>query len=229
VRQPLTNLCRVGIPILLFVFFISGCSWFGLGGEKREKTPEELMSEGIAEFRDGDYTEAIELFQALKDRYPYSKLVVEAELKLADSQFEKKLFEEARETYKEFERLHPRNKAIPYVIYQQGMCHFLMMNKIDRDQTSTKEALNEFQRLQKRFPKDPFALLAEKRIRKCLRNLAEHEYYVGEFYFKSGHYEAALKRFEYLINHYPDLGQYGKTLAYIAECKERLAEQEADN
>lgn len=228
-RKPLTNLFRAGIPVLLFLFLMSGCSLFGLGGKKREKTPEELMREGISEFRDGDYTKSIELFQALKDRYPYSRLVVEAELRLADSLLRKKLFEEAREAYKEFEKLHPRNEAIAYVIYQQGMCYFLTINKIDRDQTSTKEAFNEFKRLQEKFPDDRFALLAQKRIRKCLRNLAEHEYYVGEFYFKSGQYVAALKRFEYLIDHYPDFGQYGKTLAYIAKCKERLAEQKSDS
>jgi outer membrane protein assembly factor BamD len=185
------------------------------------------MSEGLSAFDDGDYAEAGESFQKLKDRYPYSKLAVQAELKLADALFKKKEFEEALEAYREFEKLHPKNKSIPYVVYQQGMCNFLRMNSIERDQTSTKKALKEFERLRREFPTDSFSLQAQIKIRECLINLAEYEFYVGHFYFKAGHYLAALRRFEYLITHYPDLGQYGKALIYIAKCKEKLAEQES--
>ncbi len=213
------------ILIQVAIFLLSGCSIFGLGGEEEEKPPEELMSEGMSAFRDGDYTEAAESFQNLKDRYPYSKLAIKAELKWADAIFKSRDFEEALEAYKEFEMLHPKNESIPYVIYQQGMCSFLRMGSIDRDQTNTKNALKEFERLRREFPTDPFSLMARRRIRKCLINLAEYEFYVGHFYFKAGRYQAALKRFEYLITHYPDYGQYEKTFTYIAKSKEKLSEQ----
>jgi len=215
------------ILIQVLFFVLSGCSLFGIGGEKPEKSPEELMSQGISEFRDGDYQDAVESFQKLKDRYPYSKLTIRAQLKMADALFKRKEFEESVEAYTEFERLHPKNKSIPYTIYQRGMCHFLRINTIDRDQTSAKNALKEFERLCKEFPSGPFCLRAKKNIRKCYGNLAEHEFYVGYFYFKSGHYLAALRRFEYLITHYPDLGVHGKTLLYIARCKDKLAEEKS--
>jgi len=213
------------ILILLVIVLCTGCAWFR--GEEPEKSPEELMSEGLSAFDDGDYAEAVESFQKLKDRYPYSKLAVQAELRLADALFKKKEFEEALEVYREFEKLHPKNKSIPYVVYQQGMCNFLRMNSIERDQTNTKKALKEFERLRREFPADSFSLQAQRKIRECLINLAEYEFYVGHFYFKAGHYLAALRRFEYLITHYPDFGQYGKALIYIAKCKEKLAEQES--
>lgn len=215
------------ILFYLLIFLFGACSLFGLGGKEPEKTPEELMSEGMAEFRDGDYEKAVEYFQKLKDRYPYSKLAIHAELKLADTLFKKKDFEEALEAYIELERLHPKNKFIPYVIFQQGMCNFVRMNSIDRDQTSAKKALKEFEKLRREFPTDPFSLKAQRNIRICLINLAEYEFYVGHFYFKGGHYLAALRRFEYLITHYPDFGQYKKTLVCIAKCKEKLAEEKA--
>lgn len=215
------------ILIQLLLFLFSACSLFGLGGKEPERTPEELMSEGMSEFEDGDYENAVECFQQLKDRYPYSKFAVHAELKLADALFKRKEFEVALEAYIEFEKLHPKNKFIPYVIYQQGMCSFLRMNSIDRDQTNAKNALKEFERLKREFPTDPFALKAQRNIRRCFINLAEYEFYVGNFYFKAGHYLAALRRFEYLITHYPDLGQYEKSLVYIAKCKEKLAEEKS--
>jgi outer membrane protein assembly factor BamD len=211
------------VSALLLVCLWGGCSLLEKG-KKPEKTPEELMSEGMSRFEDGDYEKSAEYFQELKDRYPYSKLAVHAELKLADALFKKKKFDEAIEAYGEFEGLHPRNEAIPHVVYQQGMCYFLRMSKIDRDQTNTKKALEEFRRLKRAFPISPYSEKAQQNIEKCLASLAGHEFYVGHFYFKGGHYEAALRRFEYLIENYPGHGPHEEALAYIARCKEKLAE-----
>jgi outer membrane protein assembly factor BamD len=226
-NRRVVNILKRLIFIQVLVFLLSGCSLFGIEGKKSEKSPEELMNQGMSELEDGDYSYAVEAFQKLKDRYPYSKLAIQAELKMADALFKKKEFEEALEAYIEFERLHPKNKSIPYVIYQQGMCNFLRISTIDRDQTSAKNALNKFKRLRKEFPKNPFSLLAQRNMRKCYSTLAEYEFYVGYFYFKSGYYMAALKRFEYLITNYPDLGQHGKALIYIARCREKLAEEKS--
>jgi outer membrane protein assembly factor BamD len=219
--------CKRCAVIQALFLLLAGCSLFDIGTNEPEKTPEELMSQGNSEFRDGDYQDAIESFQKLKDRYPYSTLAVRAQLKMADALFEREKFEEALEAYTEFERLHPKNKSIPYTIYRQGMCHFLRMKSIDRDQTSTRNALKEFERLCKEFPEHQFCLQAQRNIRACYRHLAEHEFYVGRFYFKSGRYLAALRRFEYLIKHYPDLGLHNKSLNYIGRCRDKLAEEKS--
>jgi len=211
------------ILVLLIISFYSGCSHFGKG--KPDKSPEQLMSEGISRFSQGSYEEAAERFRELKDRYPYSSLAIHAELKLADSLFKREEFEEAIEAYRQFESLHPKNPSIPYVIYQQGMCYFLRIRTGDRDQANTSKALHEFERLTKAFPDDQYSVKAKDHIEKCLTNLAEHEFYVGHFYFRCGHYEAALKRFSYLLEKYPEHGPREKTLAYIAECTERLSQE----
>jgi outer membrane protein assembly factor BamD len=217
--------CKLNWAIiaLVAVSLCSGCSLFGKG-KKSEKSPEELMSEGISKFADGYYEDAAERFQELKDRYPYSNLAIHAELKLADSLLKKEDFEEAVEVYREFESLHPKNKSISYVIYQQGMCYFLRMGTSDRDQTNTINALNEFERLRRTYPDDQYSLKAKEHIEECLTNLAEHEFYVGRFYFSYGHYEAALNRFTYLLERYPDHSPREKVLAYIAECREKLSQ-----
>ena len=64
-------------------------------------------------------------------------------------------------------------------------------------------------------------------LRKCALYLAENELYVANFYFKMGKYNAALARYRYLIENFPDMGQYNKALENIAICKERLAKREA--
>jgi len=211
---------------IISVFLLSGCALLDrFLGEEEEKSSAELMSEGAAKLDKGDYEGSTEAFQKIKDRYPYSKHAVTAELKMADSLYKQEEFEQAFDAYKGFERLHPKNKNIPYVIYQEGMCFFRRITTIDRDQTHTLKAKEEFERLVRRFPRDDYANRARKNLRKCLIYLAEYELYVGHYYFKMGKYRTAMDRYEYVIKNYPDMGQYHVALEYIRQCKERLSEE----
>ena len=99
------------------------------------------------------------------------------------------------------------------------------MTTIDRDQSEAAKALKEFERLAVRFPNSKFAVMAEKMIRECKMKLAEHEFYVGNFYFKQKKYNAALKRFEIITRDYAGVGMDLKVASYVTETKARLAEE----
>jgi len=204
------------IGCLVLLFFLSGCSWVET---KQEKPAQELANDGMEAFKNGRYDKAIESFQKIKDWYPFSKYAILAELKIADAHFNLKEYEEAIVAYEEFENLHPRNEVIPYVIYQIGQCYFVQIDTVDRDQTPSQKALDTFNRLIKQFPEDPYAAKAGEHIKKCLKSLAGHEFYVGLFYFKNKHYQAALKRFETVLNKYPDVGLHYKALQYLARAE----------
>lgn len=186
---------------LLGMLSLAGCGWFQ---PKKEKSAEELASEGMRCFEKKDYRDAIASFGKLKDWYPFSKFAILAELKTADSHYHLKEYEEAIAGYEEFETLHPRNEAVPYVIYQIGQCHFEQTDTIDRDQTAAQKALDTFSRLVREFPDDVYTAKAAEPIGKCKKNLAEHEFYVGKFYYKNKQYKAAVKRFENVLSIIPD-------------------------
>jgi outer membrane protein assembly factor BamD len=209
------------------IFFLGGCALWDkyFGSEEEEELPTELMQEGTKNLEKGHYSAAIEAFEKLKDRYPYSKFAIEAELNLADSLYNSKRYEEAYDTYNDFERLHPKNPKIPYVMYQKGMSQFQQTSTIDRDQSHTYRAKEDFERLVKRFPKSEYATMARTKIRECYINLAEYELYVGHYYYKIKKYRAAMGRYRYLVENYPDLGQYHEALEYFSKCKELLSEE----
>lgn len=198
-----------------------------LFGDAPELTPPELMMEGDEQMAEGRYDSAAEAFQQVKDRYPYSPYAIRAELKMADALFKRGDYNTAFEAYDEFERLHPRDANIPYVIFQKGDCHLEQVSAIDRDQTHTTSAREEFERLIKRFPNHNLAKVARTKIRKCLIYLSEYELYVGHFYFRNEQYKAAMGRYKYIIENYPDTGQYHEAMEYIRICRDMLQEQQA--
>jgi len=205
--------------ILLLGAQMSSCAWFQA---KKEKTARELAEEGMEAFQDNDYRKAIESFEKLKDWYPFSRYAVLAELKIGDAHYHRNEYEEAIFAYEEFENLHPKNEAVPHVVYQIGRCYFDRLQIIDRDQTMAREALQTFERLIRTYPASPYAKKAEKHMKVCNRNLAEHEFYVGMFYYKTKHYNAALERFKTVLRSYPDLGVHRKALEYIPLCQQGI-------
>jgi len=219
------RLIVIGIFVLLVC---SGCkslkqSWDAILGKQSIGSAQQLAWDGMDAYEDGDYKDAIEYFQQLKDWYPFSKYAVLAELKIADSHYHLQQYEEAIYAYEEFEKLHPRNEAIPYVLYQIGRCYFDQIGTIDRDQTPARKAYETFRRLDKQFPNDKYARSGAEHLTTCVRSIVGNEYYIGVFYYKSNHYKAALHRFMTVLSDYPDVGYHQKALEYIAKCEAELS------
>jgi outer membrane protein assembly factor BamD len=222
---------RIVACTLFMLFCLSGCSLDPLFSFLKKdtlvkNTPEALYVRGSAEFQDGNYKKAREYFTRLKDEYPLHNLAMLAELGIGDSFFTDKEYMEAENAYNDFLNMHPTNENIPYVIYQMGMCHYNQRGTIDRDQTETIKAKKEFERLIARFPESKFSLAAGKSLRECNQELAEHEFYVGKFYFRQKKYQAALSRFEVVALNYANVGLDYKVEYYIGETKRKIIEEE---
>lgn len=207
--------------LLAILALFSGCALFEGDSDRgmMEKTSEELASEGASAFYDGEYEEAIKAYTDLKDWYPFSKYAILAELKIADSYYELEEYEQARFAYEEFEKLHPRNEAVPYVIYQMGMSWFSRISTVDRDHTPAKKSLELFRRLNNQFPDNEYAAKTPKRIQACLDNMSGHELYVAKYYLKQEEFKSALKRLEYLMEHYPNSKESKEAVKMIPELR----------
>lgn len=221
---------------VLCAFFIyilignSGCNsylvnfYFGDlfgGGSDTEKNAQQLAVDGMQKMKEKDYGDAVKDFQQLKERYPYSKYAILAELKLGDAYFYDKKFTDAAIAYEEFVRMHPRNEVVPYVLYQIGMCHFLSFSTIDRDQEETRLAIEGFQRVIQAYPESEYARRAKKQIFECQKRTVAREFYVGEFYYKQERYTPAMDRLDRISKQYPEAV---KALGYQDQIDEMLAE-----
>jgi len=210
---------------LAVLSFICGCStikgWFT--NKPKDQPPDVLADEGIKELKKKNYEDAIDTFEKVKDRYPYSEQALLAQIKLADAFFYKKKYDEALQAYKDFEKLHPTNKSVPYCVYRQGLCYYRQRSTIDRDQSFTTKAMEEFQRLKKKYPQCDYISKADKCIAQCRKDLGEHELYVADFYYKTKRYQAALERYQTVVQEYPELPQKAEAQEHIEELQQILA------
>lgn len=219
------------LPVALALLFAGGCGvnlkdfyfgdLFGKSDTIADKGPDQLAVEGMQKMRAKDYEDALKAFKQLKERYPYSKYTILAELKIGDAYFHDKKYNEAATAYEEFARLHPRNEVVPYVLYQIGMCHFLTFSTIDRDPEETQASMQAFQRLMQAYPKSDYAFKARKQLFECQKRYIAHEFQVGRFYFRTENYASAKTR---LLKLKSDFGPAIQALGYEKQIDKMLVE-----
>ena len=201
------------MSLLLSALALSGCSTFSgmfskvtFGEEDEPKTlpPETLITQGMDAYNVGDYSDALKNFKLILDQHPFSAQAMLAELKAADAHYYNKEYAEAKVLYKAFEEHHPTNEAIPYVMFQIGMCDYNRSDRIDRDISGPQEAIKAFTRLVNAYPMSPYAKEAKTKIHDSKEFLVNHEYMVAVFYTRTERYPQAQHRLKHLLAMYPD-------------------------
>lgn len=184
---------------------------------KSDPTAEALFEEGNRNFNDKRYVRAIDSYSKLRSDHPFSPLITQVELKMADAYYRNQQYPEAINAFKEFQSMHPTNENIPFVILRLGQAHFDQFTSPDRDQKNTEIAKGYFENVISNYPKSPQAAEAREKLAKCLEYLAEHEFTVAQFYFQEQKYPAARDRFEEIVRKYKDTPTAVKSLFYLGE------------
>ncbi len=180
-------------------------SFVGLGdGNSTPDTPDGLVMEGMDDFNRGKYSAALETFNDIKERFPFSPHSLLAELKSADCSFYMGNFQEAIVSYEEFSINHPSNEAMPYVFFQIARSYYKQIDSIDRDPGAAIDAIATFSRMLNSYPDSQYTDESKARIHAARNFLANHEMYVAAYYLRTEEYDQSESRLKYLIKHYPE-------------------------
>ena len=190
-------------------------------------TAKQNFEKGVAELKDENYAEAKKFFQFVKQKFPFSKYAVMAELAIADTQFAQGNYTEANESYKSFARLHPTHEKVEdgYVAFRICEGYFkdmpddlwIMPPSYEKDQSAVNDAQRELNEFRKRYPNSPYQKKIEPMRKEVLKRLVDHEVYVARFYVKNDHPRAAALRLEGAIKRYPGSGREPELLTSLGE------------
>lgn len=201
------SMLRASRALFLAVFLcvgavkLSGCA----GVEVDENDPASLMADAEDDIGADRYQVAIDKLRVIRNKFPYSKYAVEAQLRIADVYFLQESYAEAAVAYETFCDLHPKHARVEYAMYRMGESHFQdMPTTVARDMGSGTRALVAFEEFARRFPNAKNVGEARARIATIRGLLADKELYVGEFYFKRDAWDSAKSRFQKVIALYPD-------------------------
>jgi outer membrane protein assembly factor BamD len=223
----------VAFPLALCAVLAAACAG-APPPEKFEDLPsaEDLYKQGQKQLADEqhgfhfflktDHGKAIETFQNIIDNYPYSEQAVLAQLAIADAYYESEKYDEAISYYKDFIELHPEHKQVPYAMYQQGMSYYKQSRDAQRDQTATREALANFDRLLARYPHSEQAAQAEEKWKELRTRLGQSMMNVANYYYGLDEYPSAAERYRELLNEFPGLGLDAEALYKLGLCYTKM-------
>ena len=184
--------------VLLLASGLSGCSSTP-ELEERDKPAEQLYDEGLQALKRKQFREAVERFQELDRKHPFSPLAVRAQVNLIYANYKREEYADAVSMAERFIRLHPRHSYVSYAYYMRGLSFYQQISSATQDQGQTREALTAFQELISRFPKSDYAWEAQQMEILCTDRLAEQEMVVARYYLDQEEYIAAANRFNHVV------------------------------
>lgn len=218
---------RTLLPCLALALALGGCAslnpWNG-SDTALEKAPdlskmpaEQLYSDGIDALRAKQYNNAVKLFDAVEQNYPYSSWATHAELMHGYADYLQNHYTPAIGALDRFIQLHPANKDIAYAYYLRALCYYEQISDIQRDQKETQLAMAALQEVVNRFPDSAYAQDAKLKIDLCNDHLAGKEMAIGRWYQGQHLYEAAIGRFQRVVQDF-------QTTNHVPEALHRLTE-----
>ncbi|MBF0628865.1 MAG: outer membrane protein assembly factor BamD [Magnetococcales bacterium] len=183
---------------LLWTLLITGCS--SAPEVLTSAPPETLYMEGLDALKNSRFKAAVDRFQEIDQKHPFSPWATRAQINLIYAHYKKGDYEEAVSDAMRFIRLHPRHRYVSYAFYMRGLAHYQRISDSFRDQSRTREAVTAFRELITRFPQSDYAWEAKRMLKLCVNRIAEQEMVVGRFYLDREEYIAAINRFSQVVH-----------------------------
>jgi outer membrane protein assembly factor BamD len=204
---------------------LGGCSLFGGGGSHHPHAAtggtlppaDVLYQQGVGHIQKQEYSQAVTEFDQVEENYPYSTCATHAQLLAGYAQYKQQNYDDALSALNRFIALHPENQDIAYAYYLKALCYYEQIDDVQRDQTTTFEAIQTLTDVTTRFPGSAYARDARIKLRLAQNRLAGHDMTIGRFYEKQHLYAAAIGRFQDVVTSY-------QTTTYTPEALERLVE-----
>src|SRR3954453_16730956 len=203
------EICKGLLSSLVMVGMLSSCI------HKKYETPitkdtqqpdKVLFDKAMRDIERGRYETARIELNTLMNTYESSEYLAKAKLALADSWFREggpNGMAQAEAEYKDFELFYPTMEESAEAQYKICMIHYKEMDKADRDPGKALRAEDECRNLLVQYPNSKHAPQASQLLRNIQEVLGEHEYRVGDFYYRKGANPAAANRMSYVADQYP--------------------------
>ncbi len=221
------------LAFLMAMSLFTGCSLLpDQVDETKSWSASKLYYSAKERLADGNYPEAVKLFEKLEARYPYGAFAQQSQLEVAYAYYKDNEPASAIAACERFIKLHPNHPNVDYAYYLRGLANFVEDQTIlarlgdqdmsDRDPKAAREAFDAFQQLASRFPDSKYAPDAIARMKYLVNNMAANEVHVARYYYKRGAYVAAANRGKYVIERYQQAPAVEEALAVMAKSYDKL-------
>jgi outer membrane protein assembly factor BamD len=187
---------------------------------------------GLKSVDDRRYLDAMQFFEHIRYRHPYSSVAALADLAIADTYFVQDKFTEAIEGYRNFVKLRPNHPKVDYAEFRIALSYykdipidfFLFPPSYEKDQSAVRGAAAHFELFLRKYPESEFVPEAREKLTEVRERLVDHEMSIAAFYRHHDRYTSAAVRFERVIHDFPASKRVGEALLGLADARLHLQE-----
>lgn len=211
---------RSVVAVMTLALALGACNFWGrkqqqvvvptIDPELLNLSKEEIFDRAEKLYEQKKYVKARRYFAHVYESYPNDPLGRRSLLRVADTYYKQGdpvNLVEAQYKYRDFINRYPGSEFADYAMLQIANVSYKQMERPDRDQTRTREAVEKFREMLVAFPSSEHRPEAEKKLQEVLDRLARHEHVVAGFYRLRGSHEAAVSRLNGIIDRYPNYSE----------------------
>lgn len=216
--------------MILLALVVSGCR----SAQQRKQRPsfdpeilklskEEVFNRAEEFYNRKRYARARQYYGYVYENFPNDPLGRRSLLRVADTYFQQGdsiSLVEAQYKYRDFINRYPGSEFADYAMLQIANVSFKQMERPDRDQAKTHEAIQKYREMLAAYPNSRLRPEAEKKLGEALDRLAKHEHLVAQFYLKRSNWDAAIRRLNIIVDTYPDYSGRAETFFDLARALE---------
>jgi len=170
-------------------------------------TPIQLYERGLTLSRKGRYYRSRTILEKILSRANVGpEILGNTNLAIADAYYYDGgviNVAEALSRYTSFLTFYPTHPRADYAQYQLGLCYLKQSLGPDKDQATTRQALDAFKKVESLYPTSQFVTAARGKSDECRERLAESEMRIGRFYMRRKAWDGAISRFRGILSDYP--------------------------
>ena len=215
--------------IILFFFCSTLLNCKGNKNDKNLVTEPEKIAEvnvlyknAINLYNNGKINSSLKLFKKIETRYSFSDFAPRATLMITYIYYENSDYFNTLKFARKYQSLYPRNKNITYIDFLVAMTFYEQVQVVAKDQTYTRAALKEFNRIIKKYPKSKYAKEAKLKLDLIKEQLAGKHMYLARFYMKKSKWASAIQRLNIILERYPEAIYTIETLHRLVEIYYKL-------
>ena len=202
------------------------------GDQVIEGSPEQLYREAIRDIKSNNYPGAIQRYEMLEARYPFSEQAKQGQLDLIYAYYKNRSADAAIDQVDQFVRENPTHPRVDYAYYVRGLVYFesganwlerkFKADIAKRPPHEARKSFQAFQVLVQQYPKSPYAADARQRMIFLRNRLADYEIAVARYYLKRGAYVGAANRAKGVIEGYDGAPAVDDALKILAASYRKL-------
>lgn len=230
-----TSRLRTSAVTFALVFSVlAGCGGSEAAREKRMRlgTPAGMLAEAQRQMDLGAYSVAVEIFNVLEVRHPFSEENREGQLGLMYAYKRDGQPEAALEAADKFIRENPRHPKVDYAYYMRGLAFYpeglglferaFRVDPYGRPQSDARRSFDNFAVFLNRFEDSEWAPDARQRMVYLRNAMASFEVNVANYYMERQAYIAAANRAKRVVTEYQGSEAVNEALEIMIKAYRKL-------